>query len=324
MPPMTCSLHNGWRMAAAIVPVILIAGCSSHSRPEPAATHEARRPAVLTPDRLGELLRTDHASLPSSPGEVAFVLSPSRDLAMGAAVGLADRATGEELSADATVRTASITKTFTAAAVLRLVEIGSLSLEETLDEAPLSPQLLQLLRADGYRTADITVEQLLRHTSGTADYVGSDQTSPTAYEQAILADPQHSWTREEQVAFAMDHDQPRAAPGGEFHYSDTGYVLLGDLIERATGSSYAAATRVLLGFDRLGMMSTYLESVEPERGGPRSHQYQGTVDIATVSPTIDLYGGGGYVSSMHDLAVFYDALFSGQVLEPDPSRPCSR
>ena len=73
----------------------------------------------------------------------------------------------------------------------------------------------------------------------------------------------------------MTHGKPYAAPGTEFHYSDTGYVLLGEILERRTGQGLAAAYRSLLSFKRLRLADTYLESLEarPRTARPRAHQY---------------------------------------------------
>src|SRR5206468_13081783 len=99
--------------------------------------------------------------------------------------------------------------------------------------------------------------------------------------------------------------------GTDFHYSDTGYVLLGEILERQTGHSLAGAYRSLLGLDRLGLLHTYLETLEPTpaQATPRAHQYLGTTDTAGFDPSFDLYGGGGLVSTVNDLTRFYRARF---------------
>ena len=113
---------------------------------------------------------------------------------------------------------------------------------------------------------------------------------------------------------------PRRDPGEVFAYSDTGYILLGEMIERATGTSLADAYRTLLDFDGLGLEATYLESVEPVPPGSaaRAHQYFDELDTFDFDPSFDLYGGGGLVSTVDDLSVFYRALVRGEVFtDPD-------
>lgn len=85
------------------------------------------------------------------------------------------------------------------------------------------------------------------HTSGLYDYANE----PKFVE--YVTHGRHHWTRTEQVRFAITHGKPYAASGKEFHYSDTGYVLLGEIIERTTGRPLANAFRRLLGFDKLGL-----------------------------------------------------------------------
>jgi D-alanyl-D-alanine carboxypeptidase len=270
------------------------------------------------------LLTEFAATSPRSVGQTITVLSPQRGIDASAAVGVADQATSSPMTSDATFRIASVTKTFTAATVLRLMEEGSLDIEASIDAVGLSPQLLSLLIDDGYDVKAITVRHLLNHTSGVADYAGSEDGSATApYGVAVQSDPTKEWTPLEQVAFATQTYSPRSRPGVEFHYSDTGYVLLGQIIEATTKKTLAASMRELLGFDQLGLTSTWFESLEdPGPGaGPQAKQYLGDVTVNDISPSSDLFGGGGLVSNTHDLAVFFDALANGKVfVQPDTFR----
>jgi D-alanyl-D-alanine carboxypeptidase len=133
---------------------------------------------------------------------------------------------------------------------------------------------------------------------------------------AVFSDIHHRWTRLEQVRFAMDHGDPLFAPGQGYAYSDTDYILLGRIIERVTGLPQATAYRRLLRFHRIGLRHTYFETLEPvPRGtGPRAHQYFGDIDSFDLDASRDLYGGGGYVSTVADQNRFFRALFTGKVL----------
>jgi D-alanyl-D-alanine carboxypeptidase len=79
----------------------------------------------------------------------------------------------------------------------------------------------------------------------------------------------------------------------------------------------AAAYRALLSFDRIGLDHTYLETLEPTpaQAKMRGRQYLGTTDTAGFDPSFDLYGGGGLVSTVDDLARFYRALLGGHVFK---------
>ncbi|MDH6223824.1 serine hydrolase domain-containing protein [Streptomyces sp. MJP52] len=259
--------------------------------------------------RLSETLRAYHSATGSQPGVLAALRGEGWHWA--GASGVADAVTGRELRPTAAVRVASVTKTFTAAAVLRLVERGELRLDEPVC-ALASEEVLGLLAEGAYEPTRMTVRHLLQHTAGLYDW-GSDPD----YDAEAFADPAHRWSRLEQVRWAVEHGRPLAPPGEEFHYSDTGYVILGEILERVTGRSLAAAYRGLLPLGELGLASIHLESLEPTpaAGAERAHQYVSGADLLAVDPSCDLWGGGGLVSTMPDLAGFVRALFRGEVFE---------
>ena len=248
---------------------------------------------------------------PPVPGVLLYVNVLAKDLEWSGAAGLADRATGEALTPEFTFRIASYTKTYTAAAALRLVEGGKLDLDHSIAEL-LASETVAVLRAGGYDPDAILVRHLHTHASGLYDYAEDE-----AYQAAVFADGTKRWTRLEQVQFAVDHGQPLFAPGTGYTYSDTGYVLLGELIERASGRPLAAAFRELLDFEDLGLTSTYLEGEEPipATAAPRELQYYGELDATDFDPTFDLYGGGGLVANTADLGRFYRAFVQGAIFD---------
>ena len=167
-----------------------------------------------------------------------------------------------ELNALQPFRIASLTKVFVATAILRLYEKGQLSLEDPISKF-ISKKHVEILREGGYDPDVITVRHCLNHSSGLYDYA---EGGPEYIEEAVK-DPNKRWTRTEQIAFAMKHGKPHAPPGEEEHYSDTGYVLLGEIIEKLTGSGLAEGLRRLLKFDELHMPATYLETLEKRPDG---------------------------------------------------------
>jgi D-alanyl-D-alanine carboxypeptidase len=161
---------------------------------------------------------------------------------------------------------------------------------------------------DASRGNEVTVRQLLGHTSGIHDYITDPSFVPD-----VLADPGHVWTPETLVEYAVTHGEAHFLPGAGFHYSDTGYVLLGMIVEQVTEGPLHDAYRTLV-FDPLGMEETYLEGFEPARGLTLSHPYLGDFDGLDVHHSLD-WSGGGLVSTTADLSRFITALHDGNLLE---------
>jgi len=256
---------------------------------------------AAVPTRSGFQCVVDTAVQPPVPGAILDVTGP-RGHFDGASGRFAPG--GRELRPSDTFRTASLTKTFTAAVVLRLAEQHRLRLDDPAGKYLDADLAGRLDAADGSR---ITVRQLLDHTGGLYDYA----TDPR-WQDEVLAHPDKTWTPRELVEWAFAHGAPYFRPGTGFHYSDTGYVLAGFIVEKVTGRPLAHAYRTLI-LDPLGMRDTYLEHWERARGGPLSHPYWGTVDTRFFNPTFDTFGGGGLVSTSADLTRFMRGLFGGRV-----------
>ena len=244
-------------------------------------------------------------------GAALHVSSPTLGLSWEGAAGLADPTAGAPMTPQHPVRIASNTKTYVAAAVLRLSEQGRVDLDDPI-AAHLPEELVEALRSDGYRPEEMTIRHLLTHTSGLFDHSDSER-----YEEAIVAEPQRRWTRAEQVRGAVDWGEPLGGPGELFSYADTGYVLLGAIVEQVEGRPLHEAVRELLGFEKLGLAATWWETLEPRPDGvpERAHQFLGDLDVTGFDPSFDLYGGGGLASTVGDMAVIMQALFAGGLYE---------
>ena len=278
--------------------------------------------ALAGPARGGELatdlqdtLAAYLADNPSAPGLVVHVICPPAGLDSTFALGTVSRDDGEPLSAAHTFRTASNTKTYVAAAVLRLAEEGRLGLDDPL-RLHLDPVRAALLASDGYDLDAITIAQVLSHTGGLFEHPADPR-----YGEAIVADPQRVWTAAEQVALCVAWGDPVAAPGDTFSYSDTGYVLLGGILEHASGENLGLAVHHLLDYGALGLGATWWELMEPAPAGagPRLHQHFGEFDTFDWHPSLDLYGGGGLVTDARELALFMRLLIEGKVLHDEAS-----
>lgn len=256
---------------------------------------------------LGEFLH-DAAS---APGIVVRAERPGTASWTGAA-GLASLTPARPMEKDATFRTASVTKTFTAAAILRLWEEGRLDLDRHLD--PFLPkELVDRLnviegRAYGH---EITIQHLLQHASGVY------QLDSAPYVTLIMDNPSRRWHPLEQIDLTIRGGAPFNRPGAATRYSNTGYIILSIIIEKASGLPLAQAFRSLLRFDELGLKAIHLETLEdvPSGAGPRMRQYFGEQDVTDLDASIDLYGGGGLVSDVADLAGFWRALFDGRIFD---------
>ena len=245
----------------------------------------------------------------STPGIMLRLDAPSLGFSWSGASGVADLATGTPLARENPVRIASNTKTFVAAATLRLWEDGLLGLDDPLS-LYLPAEYAEMLAGDGYDLDATTIRHLLTHTSGLYDYADRD-----LFIEAILADPTHRWTPAEQIGLAVEWGDPYGAAGEVYRYSDTGYVVLGLVLESVYGKPLAACLRELLNLDGLGLRSTWMETLEdpPAGASDRAHQYLGEQDTYDFDPSLDLYGGGGLVSTADDMAVFMRELFIGGV-----------
>ncbi|MBY0492467.1 MAG: beta-lactamase family protein [Gemmatimonadaceae bacterium] len=285
---------------------LLLASLFAVASPSP-----ARAAADSVQTRLQRLADSVVAARPRMPGLIIAVEQPATGKRWSVAAGLSDTARKIKLSPDQPVRLASNTKTYTAAAVLRLVEMGKLALSDPLAKH-LPPAIDSLLRGDGYATDVITIEQVLNHRAGF-----SEHPSVRSFLTMLRTDPQHHWTPREQLQWLVDSLAPVGPPGAQFRYSDDGYVLLGMIVERYTGKPLGPAVRSLVRFDKLGLKHTWWERLEPApRGEPdRAHQYLGGLDAYGVDPSFDLFGGGGIVAPMADLAHYLTALLGGEVFD---------
>ncbi len=207
-------------------------------------------------------------------------------------------------------RVGSITKTFVATVALELVDEGRLRLDDTVEA------WLAGVVPDGHR---ITVRHLLNHTSGLYDYL---HTLPMPPQQEFLDNRWRTWTADELVQRALVNPPTFEPPGSAYAYSNTGYVLLGQIIEEVTGRSYGDEIERRI-IRPLRLRETSLPGTSPRIRGPHSHGYvprQGggemhLLDYTEMNPSV-MGAGGEMISTTKDLNRFFDALLGGRLL-PD-------
>ncbi|MEP7107494.1 MAG: serine hydrolase [Ferruginibacter sp.] len=213
----------------------------------------------------------------------------------------------------------SITKTFTAPLVLELAKQGVFKLEDSISKyipiKAINPRL----------NSKVTIRQLLAHESGYSDYVNEFD-----LQVAVAAQPTHIWTPFEMMTFVHQVSEP----GAERRYASTNYIILGAIIEAATGKHVEDLYRRRF-FGPLGLTSMYLDVREKQTGpavlaSPHDN-------ISAFNPVFQLTGqpvfpdgftnisrfpltaiaslaftGGGIISDAKDVADWSSALFSGR------------
>ena len=263
-------------------------------------------------DRLQEIINHAYSrslNVVGVPGIQLCVFSDKHSFLWAGSVGHTKKCDGEKLSPLHPVRIASNSKTFVATAILLLVELGELKLDAPIN-LYLSSEHCDILTNGGYLIDGITICQLLNHTSGLFDYADNPE-----FERLVQINPNHIWTRTEQLKIAIQNGSPYGLPGAIYRYSDTGYILLGEILENIYQKPLALCLRELIGFSDLGLGSTWLEGEEdtPETVLNRVHQYYGETDSYSYHPSMDAFGGGGLVSTVEDLSRFIYALFNTQI-----------
>lgn len=236
------------------------------------------------------------------------------------AAGVADVATGRPVTADMRHRVGSISKTFLAAAVLQQVEAGEIGLD-----APVGRYLPKLV--SGERGDAITVRMLINHTSGLAEYLPYAYPSLKAFPALADTGPQslddHRFTRFNPIELIeMGVTAPAVgAPGGAPGvYSNTNYLLLGQLLEQVTGATAEQyLTRNII--ERAGLRDTELPA-GPYVDGPHSQLYEawfGMIDPPRDYSVYDMSWVGpaaSLISTVADLNRFYAMLLSGEIVSP--------
>ncbi|MEV4878457.1 serine hydrolase domain-containing protein [Streptomyces cyaneofuscatus] len=234
------------------------------------------------------------------------------------AAGVADVVTGRPVTADMRHRVGSITKTFTAAAVLQQAENGRIGLD-----APIGRYLPKLV--PGARGDAITVRMLIDHTSGLAEYLPYAYPSLEAFPVAADTRPQslddHRHTRFDPVdLIGMGVSAPAVGtPGGTPGvYSNTNYLLLAQLLEEVSGTTAELCiTRNVI--ERAGLRDTGFPA-GPHVDGPHSRLYEswfGMIDPPRDYSVFDMsYAGpsASLISTVADLNRFYGKLLAGEIV----------
>ncbi len=244
----------------------------------------------------------------SIPGAVLLVSSPKIGT-VSVASGYSDKETKTPMRIDNNFRIASMSKTFLSVAILKLVELGKLNLDDKISD--LLSDSLEIDRIPNGR--QVTVRQLLGMRSGIPNYMEYD-----AYSKMVENDPDRKWSAEDCIKIIYDAE-PSFKADSSYEYSNTNYSVLQYILEKVTGESYEKALRKFI-FDPAGMKNTYVEVHEEREGGFKglhTHGYdmQGkkVIDVTEYNDGFGL-GDGGIVSTAEDMMLFVHALLETKSL----------
>lgn len=234
-------------------------------------------------------------SLPNAPGASVLIAKDGKAI-YKKAVGMANLELNVPLSTDHVFEIGSITKQFTAVSILMLEEQGKLKVEDNITKY-----------IPDYPThgKTITIHHLLNHTSGIKSYTSMENfiknartdMSPTQLIDVFKNEP-------------MDFD-----PGEKFLYNNSGYILLGHIIEVVSGQSYAEFIHDHI-FSKLGMKSSYYGSMSkiiPNRASGYQDK-NGFVNADYLSLTLP-YAAGSIMSTVDDLLIWQNAISANKLIK---------
>jgi D-alanyl-D-alanine carboxypeptidase len=248
------------------------------------------------------------------PGATLGVVLPDGE-SFGLAVGYSDREARTPMKPTDRMLAGSVGKTFAAATALQLVKEGKIGLDDKVEKyLGGEPWFSRLPNAK-----DITVRQLMNHTSGLVRYEFKPQ-----FTKDLTANPEKVWKPVELVAYLLNEKPPFEAGKG-WDYSDTNYIVLGMIIEKVTGRKfYDEASRRLLkplklkdtipqdGLKLKGVVQGYAGPNNPF-GGKDAMIHEGRF---TINPQFE-WTGGGFASTAQDLARWAKMMYEGRAYSPD-------
>lgn len=290
-----------------ILPILLFV----YAAALPARGQGAGDQAARDGEKLARILREAQLKLDESraaakfPGAtVGFVLPDGRSGSVS--TGFADLATKRPLKPSDRLPAGSIGKTFVAATALQLVQEGKLNLDEKVGRWLGREKWFGRLP----NAEDITLRMLLNHSSGIRNHVDDG-----SFIKALFKNPDKAIKYEELIAYVLDK-KPLFPAGRGYSYSDTNYILVGLVIEKATGKTlYDEVTRRFL---RPLKLDRTIPADGPALPEVANGYFQNKPVIVggkfIINPQWE-WAGGGFASTAEDLARWARALYAGGVLE---------
>ncbi|BFH64412.1 serine hydrolase domain-containing protein [Paenibacillus azoreducens] len=259
------------------------------------------------------------ASDPRLHNVFLLVHSDRRDIHWPIAAGRTD---GVPANPAQPYHTASIGKAFTSVLFAILAEKGLVKFDDPIADY-LPPHILKdlhVFKGKDY-TYDIQIKHLLSNTSGLPDYFEEKSKQGQAVFKEQLEHPSRLWTAEETILWSNEHLEPHFPPGKGVHYSDTGFNLLGLIIENITSKPYHEVLHEYL-FSPLRMNHTYLcqysdPAVKSELPTAKLYVDKLEVDVEKYRSFSGFYAGGQTVSTSEDLLIFIKALVNHQIVQKE-------
>ena len=256
--------------------------------------------ARVSDEKLAESINEylEQTYKPNEPGAAIIVIRQGKVI-LRKGYGKANLELGVPIEPDMVFRTGSVTKQFTAVAILMLVDQGKILLDDEITK------FLPDYPTNGHK---ITVEHLLTHTSGIKSYTSLPEWTPLWRKDMPLTE-----------LIALFKDKPMDfAPGERYAYNNSAYVLLGAIIEKTSGQSYQDFIEKNI-FAPLGMKHSYYDDtarVIPRRVSGYSKGKEGFINAAYLSMS-QPYAAGSLLSSVDDLATWDAALYTGKLVKPE-------
>ena len=206
---------------------------------------------------------------------------------------------------------ASIGKLFTAVTIMQLAEEGSLDIADPVANYLAADVLAGLFVHGGVAYAgEVTIGQLMEHSSGVADYFADSVDSGLTVQQDITRNLDTFWTPDMLLAVSRERQHAVGTPGKQFHYSDTGYVLLGLVIEQIEQKPFhqVLADRFFVPLDMVDSYMPYRSTPTTLQPLPMADAWVDGVNIRAARSISADWAGGGVVTTPNDLLRFSKAL----------------
>ncbi|SDZ24132.1 serine hydrolase domain-containing protein [Herbiconiux ginsengi] len=288
-------------LAASAALTLALTGCTASGGGATAPTPSSDSASLAS---SLDLALAELVAMPGGPPGAISLVQVGDDLTVHTA-GVAEVGSSTPPAPDDFMRIASVAKAFSGATALALVDEGTLSLDDTIGE--LLPDLPQAW-------ADVTLRQLLDHTSGLPDFTKSPSLAEAAGASLDVAP-----APDQLLTFAAD-EPLNFPPGSEYRYSNSDNIAVGLMIQAATGKPYTDSLQSLV-LDPLKLDSTSLP-VGTEMPEPTFHGYDldppdAPVDVTTLIAAGWAWASGGVVSTPSDLNTFIRGYVGGELFGAD-------